>query len=177
MISYTTTATPLGLMLLARTKRGVCALVWGDTEAELLAFLSKAYPGATIQRDDLALQGFVMPIGEYFAGKRRELALPLDFRASAFQDRVYKVLQSIPYGSTRSYQEVAQALGHPEACRAVANACARNNISLLIPCHRVVRKDGSLGGYQWGLERKQALLALEQAGLRKERPKLFGGRG
>jgi len=100
---------------------------------------------------------------DYLDGKQPHLDLPLDVQATAFQCMVWKELQAIPYGATSAYSEVAEAIGHPEAVRAVAHACATNRVSLVIPCHRVVRKDGSLGGYRWGLARKRELLAREQA--------------
>ncbi len=115
-------------------------------------------------RNDPRFEQWVSALLAYLSGSLPHLDLPLDVQATAFQRRVWDALQTIPYGMTRSYQDVADSIGQPEAVRAVAHACATNPVALVIPCHRVVRKDGSLGGYRWGLDRKRALLAQEAAG-------------
>lgn len=161
-IRYTTADCPLGRLLLAATERGVCAVCLGDEDAPLEARLKAEYPAAALSREDDSLREWVEQVQEHLRGRQPDLALPLDIRATAFQWRVWEELRKIPYGSTRSYKQVAEALGQPTAARAVARACATNPVCLLIPCHRVVRGDGDLGGYYWGLERKKALLEQEQ---------------
>jgi AraC family transcriptional regulator, regulatory protein of adaptative response / methylated-DNA-[protein]-cysteine methyltransferase len=129
--------------------------------------LTDEYAAAEIHRDDQALKEVVEQIVAHLEGKQSQLSLPLDIRATAFQRRVWQALQQIPYGSTLSYGEVAAAIGRPTAVRAVARACATNPVALVIPCHRVIREDKSLGGYRWGLERKKSLLKAEERARRK----------
>lgn len=161
-ISYTIAASPLGQLLVAVTDRGVCAVRMGDTEAELEKDLSAEFPAATIRRDDSALREPVKKILNHLANKEPQLDLPLDIRSTAFQRQVWEKLRAIPYGRTVSYGEVAKSLGKPGAVRAVGRACATNPVALVIPCHRVVREDQTLGGYRWGLERKQKLIDHER---------------
>lgn len=161
-IGYTVAACPLGLLLLAGTERGICAVYLGDDEGKLAAELAREFPAAEVQRDDESLNEWVSELVDHLSGQQPHLDLPLDVRATAFQWRVWQELQAIPYGSTRSYSEIARALGQPSAARAVARACATNPVSIVVPCHRVVREDGGLGGYRWGLDRKQALLDQEK---------------
>lgn len=161
-IGYTIVDCPLGRLLVAATQRGVCAISLGDSDGELEAALLVEYPAAEIHRDEAELNQWVSTLLSHLSGWQLHLNLPLDIQATAFQWQVWQELQAIPYGSTRSYSEIAQSLGHPKATRAVARACATNPVALVIPCHRVVREDASLGGYRWGLKRKQALLAQEQ---------------
>jgi AraC family transcriptional regulator of adaptative response/methylated-DNA-[protein]-cysteine methyltransferase len=161
-ITYAITPCALGWLLVAATGRGVCAVRLGDSEAELETLLAEEFPDAALERGDLDQE--VAALLDYLSGTQPRLDLPLDVQATAFQRRVWDVLRTIPYGSTRSYQEVAEALGQPSAVRAVARACATNPAALVIPCHRVVRADGSLAGYRWGIARKQALLAMESDG-------------
>jgi AraC family transcriptional regulator of adaptative response/methylated-DNA-[protein]-cysteine methyltransferase len=120
------------------------------------------YPAAEVERDDAALRPLVVDLLQHLSGERPHLDLPIDVQATAFQWRVWHELQAIPYGETRTYQEVARAVGQPSAVRAVARACATNPVAVVIPCHRVVRTDGGLGGYRWGLQRKQKLLEQER---------------
>jgi len=160
-MGYTVVPCSLGRLLMAATERGVSAVYLGDDDETLEAALSQEYPAADIQRDDARLQQWVGEIVNHLGGCHPHLDLPLDVQATAFQRRVWQELQAIPYGSTRSYREVAEALGRPSASRAVARACATNPVSIIVPCHRVVRGDGSLGGYRWGLNRKRALLKQE----------------
>jgi AraC family transcriptional regulator of adaptative response/methylated-DNA-[protein]-cysteine methyltransferase len=160
-IGFATAATPLGRLLVAATERGVCAITLGDDDASLEAALRKEYPRATIEPAGGGLREWVEAIVAYLAGERTRLPLPLDLPATDFQRRVWQALQEIPYGATRSYRELAVAIGAPTAARAVARACASNRVALLIPCHRVVRGDGDLSGYRWGRERKRKLLELE----------------
>jgi AraC family transcriptional regulator of adaptative response/methylated-DNA-[protein]-cysteine methyltransferase len=161
-IRFTSAASGAGRMLLAGTERGLCAVYLGDNDAQLEAELKDEFPAAERQRDDEGLHAWVNAIVEHLSGRQPDLDLPLDVQATAFQRRVWQELRAIPYGHTRSYSAIARTLGHPGAVRAVARACASNPVSLVIPCHRVVREDGGLGGYRWGLERKQALLAHEK---------------
>ena len=161
-ISYTIAASPLGQLLVAVTDRGVCAVRMGDTEAELEKDLSAEFPAATIRRDDSALREPVKKILNHLANKEPQLDLPLDIRSTAFQRQVWEKLRAIPYGRTVSYGEVAKSLGKPGAVRAVGRAWATNPVALVIPCHRVVREDKTLGGYRWGLERKQKLIDHER---------------
>jgi AraC family transcriptional regulator of adaptative response/methylated-DNA-[protein]-cysteine methyltransferase len=160
-ISYTTAPCPLGRLLVAQTPRGICRVSLGNNVDELEASLRVEFPAAEIRRDQGMLATSVGAILGYLGGERA-LDLPLDVRATAFQRRVWEALRRIPYGSTRSYAQVARAIGHPTATRAVARACATNPAALVIPCHRVVRADGGLGGYRWGIERKRALLVAER---------------
>ncbi len=162
-IAYTVVTSPLGRLLVAATERGVSMVSIGDDEASLEASLRGEYPAATISRADETLRPTVTAILRHLQGQQPRLDLALDVQATAFQERVWQALCAIPYGSTRSYAAVAAAIGQPTAARAVAHACATNNAAIVIPCHRVVRGNGALGGYRWGLERKRTLLANEKA--------------
>ncbi|NPV91695.1 MAG: bifunctional DNA-binding transcriptional regulator/O6-methylguanine-DNA methyltransferase Ada [Firmicutes bacterium] len=161
-IGYTLVDSPLGRLLAAATPRGVCAVYLGESDPSLEEALAQEYPAADIRRDDAGLQAAAEELVAHLAGRQPSLDLPLDIRATAFQLRVYQELKAIPYGGTSTYQEIAERLGDPGACRAVARACAGNPAALLIPCHRVVRKDGGLAGYRWGIERKKRLLETEK---------------
>ena len=161
-IQYTVVNCPLGRLLVAATERGVCAVSIGRSDAALETALYDEYPAAEITQNKSGLGEYVSALLEYFGGEQPRLDLPLDVRVTAFQWRVYEALRAIPYGHTRSYAEIAEGIGRPKAFRAVARACAANPAALLIPCHRVVRKDGRLGGYRWGMETKIILLAKEK---------------
>lgn len=152
---------PLGRMLVASTETGVCAVRFGEADL-LLAELQREFARAVLLEAPAAVAAHAAAIAAHLAGKRPSLELPLDVAASPFQRRVWELLCRIPRGETRSYSELARLLGEPKAVRAVARACATNPVAVLVPCHRVVRTDGELAGYRWGLERKRALLALEQ---------------
>ncbi|MEO8336723.1 MAG: methylated-DNA--[protein]-cysteine S-methyltransferase [bacterium] len=162
-IHYTAVPTTLGLLLVAVTERGVCSVSLGDDEASLVSALRAEYPGAELERATDANDRLVDAVVAHVEGRTSAEDLPLDVRATSFQWQVWRALQRIPEGATRSYQAVAEELGRPTAARAVARACASNRIAVLIPCHRVVRGDGGLGGYRWGIARKAALLAREGA--------------
>jgi AraC family transcriptional regulator of adaptative response/methylated-DNA-[protein]-cysteine methyltransferase len=162
-IRFTVAPCELGRILVAATTRGLCAVRLGDSEAELEATLRTEFPAAEIKEDAQPLGEYVEAILRHLDGQQTSLALPLDVRATAFQRRVWEELRHIPFGSTRSYREIAESIGQPTATRAVAGACASNPLALVTPCHRVVREDGSLSGYRWGVERKAKLLAREQA--------------
>lgn len=161
-IRYTSVSSAFGRLLVAITERGVCAVRMGDTDAELEEDLRAEFPAAMVRRDDSALRETVNKILNHLMNKQPQLDLPLDIRSTAFQRQVWEKLRAIPYGQTVSYGEIAKQLGKPGAVRAVGRACATNPVALVIPCHRVVREDRSLGGYRWGLERKQKLLEHER---------------
>jgi AraC family transcriptional regulator of adaptative response/methylated-DNA-[protein]-cysteine methyltransferase len=161
-IGYTIANTRLGRLLVAATERGICFVSLGDDDAVLEAALASEYSAAEITRDHGdELSEWIEAILSYLDGEEPHLDLPLDIQATAFQWRVYEALRAIPYGSTRSYRAVAEALGQPTAARAVARACATNPVALVVPCHRVIGEDGGLRGYRWGVERKRALLDQE----------------
>lgn len=155
---------PFGPLLVGATARGVCFIGFAEPREALMAELGRRFPHATIVTDDAALAGHVAAVLAFIERPRAGLALPLDLQGTAFQKRVWDALRRIPPGETRTYSDVAAALGRPDAVRAVATACARNPVSLAVPCHRVVGKDGGLHGYRWGLPRKQALLEAEAGG-------------
>ncbi|MBI3693417.1 MAG: bifunctional DNA-binding transcriptional regulator/O6-methylguanine-DNA methyltransferase Ada [Acidobacteria bacterium] len=163
-ITYTIADCSLGRLLVAGTERGICAVSLGDSDANLEKFLREEYPHATIRRDSSGRKRWVSVMVKHLTGRHPDLNLPVDVEATAFQWRVWEALRAIPYGGTRSYSEVARSLGRPTATRAVARACATNPVAVVIPCHRVVREDGGLGGYRWGLERKRAMLEQERRG-------------
>jgi AraC family transcriptional regulator of adaptative response/methylated-DNA-[protein]-cysteine methyltransferase len=162
VIRYTYADSPLGRMLIAATDRGVCAIQFAGSDGELIEGLKREFPFASRKLDDGGLREWVTVLLSRMTGKELNAALPLDIRATAFQRRVWTYLQSIPFGSTRSYKEVAKGIGQPTASRAVARACATNPAAVAIPCHRVVREDGDISGYRWGIERKKTLLKMEQ---------------
>jgi AraC family transcriptional regulator of adaptative response/methylated-DNA-[protein]-cysteine methyltransferase len=163
-IRFTIVDSPLGRLLVGATSRGVCAVSMGSSDEELERALVSEYPAAVIARDTEALAAWTRGVLEHLAGRRPRLDLPLDVQATAFQWQVWTALGSIPYGETRSYTDVALAIGRPRAARAVARACATNPVALAIPCHRVVPAAGGVGGYRWGAARKKALLAREGRG-------------
>jgi AraC family transcriptional regulator, regulatory protein of adaptative response / methylated-DNA-[protein]-cysteine methyltransferase len=161
-LNYTIAKSPLGKVLVAATQRGVSAVYLGGAEQALLAELREEYPRAEIAPAKEAYQQWVGEIVRQIEGKPASVELPLDVQGTAFQRRVWQELQRIPRGTTRTYTQVAQSLGQPRAVRAVARACATNPVSIVVPCHRVIRGDGTLAGYRWGLSRKEQLLAAER---------------
>jgi AraC family transcriptional regulator of adaptative response/methylated-DNA-[protein]-cysteine methyltransferase len=164
-IRYACADSPLGRMLIAATDRGVCAIQFAGSDGELLEGLKREFPFAVRKPDEGGLKNWMSALLSKMAGRELSASLPLDIRATAFQRRVWTYLQSIPFGATQSYGQVAKAIGQPTASRAVARACATNPVAVAIPCHRVVREDGNISGYRWGVERKQTLLEMEQGGL------------
>lgn len=162
-ISYTIVDSHMGRLLVAATLRGICAVSLGDDDSGLEESLRAEYPAAAIHRDEAPLADWVNLLLDHLNGSRPRLDLPLDLEATAFQLRVWEELRKIPYGATRTYREVAEAMGQPGAIRAVAHACATNPVAIVTPCHRVIRTDGGAGGYRWGLARKHALLARESS--------------
>ncbi|HKP52917.1 MAG TPA: bifunctional DNA-binding transcriptional regulator/O6-methylguanine-DNA methyltransferase Ada [Chloroflexia bacterium] len=163
-IAYTVVPCTLGTLMVAATEKGICSVSLGDAGDALQERLAREFPAAQISRDDAVLGDWVAAILRHIEGKEPQLDLPVDVRATIFQRRVWEALRSIPYGTTRSYAQVAQAIGDPKATRAVAQACATNPVALVVPCHRVVRSDGGIGGYRWGAWRKETLLRREQEG-------------
>ncbi|MFN2571784.1 MAG: bifunctional transcriptional activator/DNA repair enzyme AdaA [Gemmatimonadales bacterium] len=162
-IVFVTVNTSLGRLLVAATAHGICRVTLGDSAAVLEADLRREFAAARVRQENGGtLEGFVDAILSYLEGREPHLDLPLDIRATAFQRRVWQELRHIPFGTTRSYTAIAKAIGTPNATRAVARACATNPVALIIPCHRVVRQDGDLGGYRWGVERKAVLLDNEK---------------
>ncbi|MCL5874161.1 MAG: methylated-DNA--[protein]-cysteine S-methyltransferase [Candidatus Thermoplasmatota archaeon] len=159
-INYLTSKCKLGYLLVAETESGICSLSLADKEDSLVSSLFKEYPRAKIVRSE-SVRKRLDSVLDYFDGQL--LSLPVDVTGTDFQKRVWTALLKIPYGETRSYQDVAKMIGKPKAVRAVANACASNPVSLIIPCHRVVRKDGGIGGYGLGIDRKEYLLAMEKS--------------
>jgi AraC family transcriptional regulator of adaptative response/methylated-DNA-[protein]-cysteine methyltransferase len=167
-LRYTTLKLPFGYLLVAASERGICSVALGASEANLVAELRQEFSKATLERIDAGRDEWLSAI---VARVNRELGLrvtqasnalpPIDIQATAFQWRVWNALQRIPRGDTRSYSDIATEIGAPRAVRAVANACGRNRLAIVVPCHRVIREDGSLGGYRWGIQRKRALLARE----------------
>lgn len=161
-IGFALADSPLGRLLAAATPKGVCFVGIGDNDRVLESELRREFPrAAAIRRDEARLGSAIGTILAYLEGALPHMDLPLDIRATAFQRRVWDELRRIPYGETRSYGEIAEAIGAPRAVRAVGRACATNPVALIVPCHRVVRADGSLSGYRWGLARKQTLLGRE----------------
>ncbi len=162
IVRYTIATSPLGRMLIAATDKGICAIHFANSDQQLQQGLIREFPFATRRRDDEALSQWRENLTRLLDRGDANPSLPLDIRATAFQRRVWETLQKIPRGETLSYGAVAKTIGMPKASRAVARACATNPVALAIPCHRVVREDGGLGGYRWGIERKQQLLAMEK---------------
>ncbi len=163
-IAYGIVASPLGRLLLAATATGVCFVSLGERDETLEAALRTEFPEADeIARDERAIAPAVKALLGHLAGETPHLDLPIDVRSTAFQRRVWQELKAIPCGETRSYSEIAEALGLPRGQRAVGGACAANPVAIVVPCHRALREDGHLGGYRWGLERKESLLMREAA--------------
>ena len=166
-IRYTTTDTSLGRLLVAATTRGICSVTLGADDAELEARLANEFPQAARERVDAGREEWLDAVIARIANElgwsdvEAPALPPIDVAATAFQWRVWQALTRIPAGETRSYSEVAAELGSPKAARAIGNACGNNRLALIVPCHRVVREDGSLGGWRWGVERKRELLARE----------------
>ncbi|MFQ4141616.1 bifunctional DNA-binding transcriptional regulator/O6-methylguanine-DNA methyltransferase Ada [Chlorogloeopsis sp. ULAP02] len=161
-IRYAIASSPLGEILVAATTRGLCCVRLGETATALLEELKQEFAGASLQSGDDELYAWTQALVDYLSGRSICPSLPLDVQATVFQLLVWEALRKIPIGSTASYSDIAQAIAQPKSVRAVARACATNPVALVIPCHRVVQKDGGLGGYRWGVSRKEALLNLEQ---------------
>jgi AraC family transcriptional regulator of adaptative response/methylated-DNA-[protein]-cysteine methyltransferase len=160
-IAYAIGDSPLGRLLVAATAKGICAVFMSDSDASLERALREEFPSARLVSSHAGLKRWMSEIVRHLDGRRPRIDLPLDIQATAFQWQVWNALSRIPYGETRTYKEVAASIGRPSAVRAVARACATNPVSVVIPCHRVVRTGGDLAGYRWGVDRKKALLAAE----------------
>lgn len=164
-IQYAILPCSLGRLLVAGTARGVCNVRFGEEDPELEKGLAEEFPFAVLGRGDAQVEAWCSEVVRYVDGETTRISVPFDVRASRFQRRVWDALCAIPRGSTRSYSELAISLGMPKGARAVARACATNPIAVVVPCHRVVARDGGLAGYRWGLPRKRALLEREGARL------------
>jgi AraC family transcriptional regulator of adaptative response/methylated-DNA-[protein]-cysteine methyltransferase len=162
-IRYAVAACPLGLVLIAGTARGICAVRFGHERATLERELRQDFPKATLAKADRAFDDWVKAVVQLIQQPSGRIDLPLDIRGTAFQQRVWQALREIPAGRTASYSEVAARIGQPAAVRAVARACAANPVAVIVPCHRVVRRDGGISGYRWGVERKGRLLQWEKS--------------
>lgn len=162
VIEFSTAETAFAVVLIARNERGICSILLGNTPAELYADLQQRLPQAELVQNEQGLAASLKKITDFLAAPLTPLDFLLDIEGSDFQKSVWAVLQSIPVGQTLSYSDVAERLHNPKAVRAVANACAANPLALAIPCHRVLRADGGISGYRWGVERKQTLLEKEQ---------------
>jgi AraC family transcriptional regulator, regulatory protein of adaptative response / methylated-DNA-[protein]-cysteine methyltransferase len=160
-IRYSFTESPIGRMLIAATDKGICSIQFADSEEELEQGLKQEFPFALRRRDDDGMANLAGQVAQRISGAESSTSLPLDIQATAFQRRVWSHLQSIAFGKTQSYSQVAKAIRRPSAVRAVARACATNPVAIAIPCHRVLRSNGDLGGYRWGIGRKKALLEME----------------
>src|SRR5690606_33942727 len=151
----------LGAILVAQSNRGICAITLGDDPDKLVRDLQDRFPNADLVGGDAGFEALVARVVGFVQAPQTVLNLPLDIRGTAFQQRVWQALQQVPAGQTVSYAEVARRIGSPGSARAVARACGANTIAVAIPCHRVVRNDGALSGYRWGVDRKRALLERE----------------
>jgi AraC family transcriptional regulator, regulatory protein of adaptative response / methylated-DNA-[protein]-cysteine methyltransferase len=178
-ISYVTIQSPLGLMMIGATDRGLCFVQFGDSRVKLLAMLRAEFPAAALAEmkqpypEQFGL--WVQALIGHLSGDRQRLSLPVDVRGTAFQFRVWTYLQSIPYGEVQSYSEVARGIQQPGANRAVAQACASNKVAIAVPCHRVIRGNGEMGGYRWGVARKRTLIDLERSAKAAEHPLVESG--
>ncbi len=161
IVRYTIVESPLGQMLVAATNRGLCSVRLGESAIALEQELQQEFHNATLVASDIELHDWIQALVDYLNGTRQWSKLPFDVQATAFQLQVWEALRAIPAGTTASYSDIAEAIRQPKAVRAVARACATNPVALVIPCHRVVQKNGNLGGYRWGVNRKQSLLDLE----------------
>ncbi|OGA05956.1 MAG: hypothetical protein A3D95_10290 [Betaproteobacteria bacterium RIFCSPHIGHO2_12_FULL_69_13] len=161
-ILFSSFASPLGTILIAATGRGLCSVKLGDGAARLRQLLAEEFSEAELVEDDRPLQPLKREILSFLAGDSQLGKVPIDIRGTVFQRRVWKQLLDIPRGETRSYGDIARAIGNPKAVRAVGSACGANPVALVVPCHRALRSDGSLGGYAWGLARKRKLLEIEK---------------
>jgi AraC family transcriptional regulator of adaptative response/methylated-DNA-[protein]-cysteine methyltransferase len=162
MIAYSMIDSPIGQVLVAATNEGVCSVKIGDSESSLVRQLRGEFPAAAIAASQKPKSEWVKAIAKHLRGDSPALDLPIDVQATAFQWKVWRALQRIPYGETRAYGEVAKSIGKPKAVRAVASACANNPVAIVVPCHRVVPATGGTGRYRWGLERKAKLLERER---------------
>jgi len=164
LILFSTERCALGVVLAAKSERGLCALLLGDDAATLVSELQQRFPGADLRRDDVTLASLMAAVTAFLQNPADGLDATLDLRGTEFEQRVWQTLRAIPAGAIETYGAIARRLGMPRAAKEVGEACAANAIAVAIPCHRVVRKDGGLAGYRWGVRRKRALLELERNG-------------
>ena len=169
-IRFAVTETAIGKVLVGATERGICSVKIGGTPSSLERDLRREFPAATIEAGGTSLKRWVQTLARHLEGAVPDIDLPLDMRGTAFQWKVWEALRAIPYGETRTYREIAHAIGAPKAARAVGHACATNPVAILVPCHRVVREGGGLGGYAYGLAVKRTLLDSERARASRRRP-------
>lgn len=162
-LEYVFAPSSIGTLLVAQSTKGLCAILIGSRQTVLTAELRSRFPGARIRKGDGKLKRNATKISKLIDRPKNTADLPLDIRGTDFQKRVWNALRKIPAGQTASYSEIAKKINAPKAVRAVAGACAANALSIIIPCHRVVRNDGALSGYYWGVERKRKLLEIESA--------------
>ncbi len=162
MVVYEVGISSLGCLLVAKNDKGICFVALADEADLLVEYLLKKYPHAKQQVNDTVLTGYLIQILNYIESPSGELNLPIEMVGTSFQKLVWNTLLSVPAGQTRTYTELANMLGKPSSVRAVANACAANSLALLVPCHRIVKKNGTVSGYRWGVERKQILLRRER---------------
>ena len=163
VVNFQIINTPIGYALIAATDKGLCYLIFGDNCQQLENNLKDNFPDNFFSKNLASIQKYTQLIDRYFQGQENDFRLTFDIEATAFQWAVWQRLLKIPTGKTLSYKNIAQSLGNYRSSRAVARACSSNPIGLIIPCHRVVRSDGKIGGYKWGIQRKLALLKLEEA--------------
>lgn len=161
MLAFATIQCELGWVLVARSERGIRAILLGDDPITLTRDFQQRFPGATPSTGDPEFEHLMAKVVEAMETPGRKLDYPLDVQGTVFQQRVWRTIRDIPRGSTASYSQIAERIGSPRSIRAVAQACAANHLAVAIPCHRVVRSDGGLSGYRWGVERKRALLQRE----------------
>ncbi len=161
-LQFTIVESSLGRVLVARTPRGVCAVLIGDDRDELRRNLRERFPAETISEDDVELSALADTVIDFIESPAGGLDVPLDVRGTEFQRTVWQALREVPAGSTASYTDIAVRIGLPKSVRAVAQACAANPLAVIVPCHRIVKRDGQLSGYRWGVERKRKLLEAEQ---------------
>ena len=162
-IHYSTVDTQLGNVVIASTEKGICSIQFLDDKDSAALVLAREFPKAELIADKTPAKEIAEVVRGLASGNATRLSLPLDLRGTLFQQQVWQELRKIPAGQTRSYAQVAEAIGRPTATRAVARACATNHVAMVVPCHRVVRGDGNLSGYRWGTARKRALLLAEKS--------------
>jgi AraC family transcriptional regulator of adaptative response/methylated-DNA-[protein]-cysteine methyltransferase len=160
-VEYSIGRSQLGQVLVARTERGICAILFGENTQELVADLSARLPQASLKHADMAMSAVMRQVAAFIEAPFGAFDAPLDIGGTLFQQQVWQALRDIPAGKTSSYSEVASRIGRPASVRAVAGACAANAVAIAIPCHRVVRNDGTISGYRWGIDRKEELLRVE----------------
>ena len=160
-VTFTTTSRDFGSLLVAMTQVGICAVKLGDRPEALINTFTSEFNQASITQDDTTLKPWIEKIIQLMKGAKYEQKFPLDIHGTVFQHQVWQALQAIPYGETRTYKDIAQSIYKPNATRAIGSACGANPVAIVIPCHRVIRSDGKLGGYRWGIERKQQLINEE----------------